>query len=208
MLYVIGIGPGDPDYILPAALKTAAGCPVLVGGKRALALFPDGQQERFLVTGDLDGLRNFLQQRLREGKDVAVLVSGDPGFYSLLGFLRKNFSAEKLQVIPGISSLQLAFARAGLAWQQAELSSVHGRSITEVNPDPGALLGLLTGKDNPPRKIAAHLLAQGPNRRVLLANNLSYPDELCFETDLQTLTRDDAPYDNAVILVMPAEEDS
>ncbi len=208
MLYVIGIGPGDPDYILPAALKTAGKCQALAGGKRALALFLEGEQERYQVTGDLEGLKNFLLLKLEEGKDVAVLVSGDPGFYSLLGFLRKHFAAEALEVIPGISSLQLAFARAGLAWQQAELGSVHGRSLAEIDPAPGVLLGLLTGKDNPPQKIAAHLLSKGPNRRVFLANNLSYPGELCFKTDLHTLTRDDAAYDNAVVLVMPVEEDN
>ncbi len=207
MLYVIGIGPGDPDYVLPVAFKTAGKCQVLAGGKRALALFPGGQQERFRVTGDLEDLKNFLRQRLEEGKDVAVLVSGDPGFYSLLGFLRKNFAAEALQVIPGVSSLQLAFARAGLAWQQAELGSVHGRSLAHINPEPGVLLGLLTGKDNQPQKIAAHLLTKGPNRQVFLANNLSYPDELWLETDLHTLTRDDASYDNAVVLIMPAKEE-
>lgn len=207
MLYVIGIGPGHPDYLLPAAVKATKKCQVLVGGSRALDLFPGDGREKYLVTGDLVGLRSYLRDRLAEGKVVGVLVSGDPGFYSLLPFIKQNFPAEPLQVIPGISSLQMAFARASHPWQNANLLSVHGRPLAEINADPGALLGLLTGKDNTPQRVAVYLLEKGPNRKVFVGDNLSYAQEKWLETDLAKLAAVATDYHNAVVMVMPAEED-
>lgn len=206
-MYVIGIGPGDPDYLLPAATKAVSKCQVLVGGSRALNLFPDRGQERLLVTADLSGLKRFLQERLEAGKNVAVLVSGDPGFYSLLPFLKKSFPTEPLEVIPGISSLQAAFARAALPWQGSSLQSAHGRPLTEIDTDQASLLGLLTGKDNTPQRIAAYLLEQGPNRRAFVGDNLSYSQEIWLETDLQELAASVMTYANAVVIVLPWEED-
>ncbi|HZW83099.1 MAG TPA: precorrin-6y C5,15-methyltransferase (decarboxylating) subunit CbiE [Candidatus Deferrimicrobium sp.] len=206
MIYVIGIGPGHPDYLLPAAENAAQKCQVLVGGQRALALFDKLSCQRFQVTGNLIQLKDFLRNNLSKDRNIGVLVSGDTGFYSLLPFLRKNFPETRLEVIPGISSLQLIFARAGLAWQEANLTSVHGRPLALVDTDPGQLLGLLTGKENSPNIIAQYLLKHGPNRRVWLGNNLSYPDEVVLETDLTSLALDESTYLNAVLIIMPTEE--
>jgi precorrin-6B C5,15-methyltransferase / cobalt-precorrin-6B C5,C15-methyltransferase len=206
LIYVIGIGPGHPDYLLPAAEKAAQKCQVLVGGQRALALFDKISCQRFQVTGNLVQLKDFISNNLSEGRSIGVLVSGDTGFYSLLPFLRKNFPETKLEVIPGISSLQLAFARAGLAWQEATLISVHGRPLELVDTDPGQLLGLLTGKENSPSIIAQYFLKHGPNRRVWLGNNLSYANEVVLETDLESLALDESTFPNAVLIIMPTEE--
>ena len=212
MIYIIGIGPGHPDYLLPAASKAAAKCQVLAGGQRALDLFPGENREKFLVTGNLLELKLFLQHKLAEGLNIGVLVSGDPGFYSLLPYIRKNFPKEKLEVIPGISSLQLGFARATLAWQGAKLISAHGRDLDSAWLDEGKSLGILTGKDNTPQKIAAFILAQANGNSVynkgkaFIGNNLSYPNEVWLETRLQELAEDRNDYQNAVLLVIPAEE--
>lgn len=204
MIYVIGIGPGHPDYLLPAAVEAAKSCQVLVGGKRALTLFQDGNWERFQVTGDLEALRQFMRVKLANQSDIGVLVSGDPGYYSLLPYIKRNFPSAEIKVIPGISSLQVAFSRAGIPWQDAQLGSAHGRSLTEMEINPEGVLGLLTGSgENSPQGIAANLLKQGPNRSVLLGNNLAYPDEVWLETDLAQLAGDSAVYSNAVMLVLP-----
>ncbi len=203
---MIGIGPGSPDYLLPAAEKAARRCQVLAGGPRALELFNDVCCEKFQVSGDLDQLTEFLQINLTKGGNIGVLVSGDSGFYSLLPFLRRTFPTTRIEVVPGISSLQLAFARAGLAWQEATLTSVHGRPLEIINTNPRQLTGLLTGKQNSPRNVAGYFLEHGPNRRVWLGNNLCYPDEVWLKTDLTSLATNQTEYPNAVLIIMPAEE--
>ena len=50
-LIVAGIGPGDPDYILPKAQKAIEGAHYLVGGRRALSDYAKPSQETYPVTG-------------------------------------------------------------------------------------------------------------------------------------------------------------
>jgi len=57
-----------------------------------------------------------------------VIVSGDPGICSLAQPVIQRFGWQVCQVIPGISSVQVAFARLGLDWTDARLISAHHRA--------------------------------------------------------------------------------
>lgn len=179
---VAGVGPGGEDYILPAVREAAVSADVLAGGRRALAPFDNLNKPTLAVTGDLSGLADQLRELSRE-KKVTVLVSGDPGFYSLLAYLRRHFSAGELTVIPGVSSVQVAFARLGEPWQDASLLSAHGRDAEEVLP-----LLLATGKKAvltdrvwTPGRIAGAMLAAGArDAKVALCRNLTTDrEEIC-----------------------------
>lgn len=115
-LIIAGIGPGNRDYILPKALSAIENARFLVGGKRALHDFAKEGQETYPVTGKLSLLAEWLEEKLALD-DVVVMVSGDPGFYSLLPWLKKRFPESPLQVIPGISSVQAAFCLINEPWQ-------------------------------------------------------------------------------------------
>ncbi|MDU4960342.1 MAG: precorrin-6y C5,15-methyltransferase (decarboxylating) subunit CbiE [Sporomusaceae bacterium] len=178
-LYIVGAGPGDAAYLTPAASAQISAAAVLVGGGRLLQPFIRPGVKTKNVDGDLNSVVEFIQAELA-GSDVTVLVSGDPGFYSLLPLLRRHF-ADRITVIPGISSIQLAFARAGLPWQNALLTSVHGRT---EQPEiwgwrEGKLIGLLTDGEHDSAYVAGRLTAAGwpPQTRVWLCSRLSYPDE-------------------------------
>ena len=186
-LIIAGIGPGSPDYILPAAWRAIERATVLVGGQRALDYFARPDQLTYAVGGDMAGLLQFIREQLA-GHDVVVMVSGDPGFYSLLELLRKQFPSGSLQVIPGLSSFQVAFARIGLPWQNARILSAHGRQ-----PDPaalvyteGAILSFLTDGKNNPARIAGWLLERNwpAQARVWLCKNLSYENETILSAPL------------------------
>lgn len=74
-LIVAGIGPGDPDYILPKAQKAIEGAHYLVGGRRALSDYAKPSQETYPVTGKLSLLASWLEEALKKD-DVVVMVSG------------------------------------------------------------------------------------------------------------------------------------
>lgn len=178
-LFVVGAGPGDEQYLLPIARDHIAQATVLVGAKRLLEPFMKPCIKTKAVDGDLKGVLEFIATSLQTG-DVTVLVSGDPGFYSLLPLLRRHF-AEKIQVIPGISSMQLAFARAGLPWQDALLASVHGRT---EQPEiwlyrTGKIIGLLTDGEHDSAYVVKRLLAADwpLHSKAWICSHLSYPDE-------------------------------
>ena len=74
-LIVAGIGPGDPDYILPKAQKAIEGAHYLVGGRRALSDYAKPSQETYPVTGKLSLLASWLEEALK--KDDVVVMVGD-----------------------------------------------------------------------------------------------------------------------------------
>ena len=61
---------------------------------------------------------------------VAVLASGDPGFFGVVRALRAR--GIHPAVIPAASSPALAFARLGLDWDDALVLSAHGREPRNV----------------------------------------------------------------------------
>ena len=186
-IVVVGIGPGAPQYLLPAAREVIERGKVLVGGRRALESYARPGAVTQAITADLQEVMAFIAEwRLTE--DVVVLVSGDPGYYSLLPALRRCFPARLLRVIPGISSMQLAFARLALPWQDARLVSLHGRAPQEEDLvyRAGALLGCLTDGAYNSRSVAALLLEKGwpPEAKLYVCARLSYEDESVAETTL------------------------
>ena len=185
-IIVAGIGPGHPDYILPAAARAIHEAKVLVGGRRALAQFarPQGEgQLTMAVTGNIDSVMQFIRENL-ELSSVVVMVSGDPGYFSLLDALRRHFPPACLRVIPGLSAMQLAFARLALP----RLLSFHGRVPAEerLAHVPGAVLGMLTDRTFTSKTIPAVLLAHDwpPETRLFICARLSYEDEQIVATTL------------------------
>lgn len=179
-LIVAGIGPGGKDYILPKALSAIQRAAYLAGGHRALSDFGRDGQNMFPITGKLSALAEWIKNGLLHD-DVVVMVSGDPGYYSLLPWLKKNFPEVKVQVIPGISSVQACFALLAEPWQGAEWLSFHGRV-----PDDGKLvyergrkLSFLTDHENNPARIAEILIKHGwpEGTRCAAAERISYDDE-------------------------------
>lgn len=181
-LTVVGVGPGNPSWLTPAAYQAVAEAEILVGGLRALHLFAFLEREKRVIDADLEALYQYL--RLVRGRPTAVLVSGDPGLYSLLGWLRCRFPPEEIRVIPGISSVQLAFARLGCGWEGATIVSLHGRPLNILDAyleglaRNELLLALLTGGSNTPAEVGRYLTGKGLGKLMLwVGAQLGGPEE-------------------------------
>ncbi|CUH94006.1 hypothetical protein P22_0068 [Propionispora sp. 2/2-37] len=200
---VVGIGPGSPDYLLPIAKRIIDQATVIAGSKRALDTFAPQNAKKKVIGKNIEDVLAFIQLELA-GQDVVVMVSGDPGFYSLLPALRRRFPLDAIRVTPGIGSLQLAFARIADYWQDALLLSMHGRKVTEeqLAYKEGKKLGILTDKENNPAFIARYLLTLGwpPTANAVVCNDLSYLSEDVLETTLQELSRTEG-YAHCVLVV-------
>ncbi len=175
---IVGMGPGHPDYILPVAVRAIEEADILVGGARNLAAFKYLEKEEYIFRSNLEELYKFVEQK-RQNKNLCVLVSGDPGFYSLLDFFSRRIHKEELEVIPGISSFQYLFCKIGKVWKDYGLYSAHGRSV-----DLTGVLGqqegifMLTDHKQTPARLAEILLQAGwQDVRMTVGENLSYPEE-------------------------------
>lgn len=187
-IIVAGIGPGNPDYMVPEARRAIREARVLVGGRRALAQFAGNSvQEQCAIGADIPAVLAFIRSRLQED-DVVVMVSGDPGYYSLLDALRREFPAEAIRVIPGISAMQMAFARLALPWHEADLWSFHGRVPEEARLlyAPGRMAGMLTDGKYNSHTIPRLLMEKGwpGDAGLAVCSRLSYEDEVIIRTTL------------------------
>ncbi|MFW6278640.1 MAG: precorrin-6y C5,15-methyltransferase (decarboxylating) subunit CbiE [Bacillota bacterium] len=189
-VHILGAGPGQKDYTLPITKKIIDRADVLIAGQRLLADFGRDAQQKIKITADLASIREFIKENYQQ-KKIAVLVSGDPGLYSFLTYLKRYFPRESLEVIPGISSLQLAFARNKMTWQEARIISLHGKNNRERLKNfvrKYNKVGLFTDRKNSPDQIAGFLLDNQINeKQVVVCENLSYPEEKIYRGSLQDI---------------------
>jgi len=127
-LYVVGGGPGDVLQLTAAAsgILKNAGC--IVVSRRCLPIIKESK--RIITLEDFPGTLNSIEKELQKGS-VAVVVSGDPGIYSLMPVIKKRFPEKDITVVPGISSLQFLCAAVAETWNDTVILSGHGRSIKE-----------------------------------------------------------------------------
>ncbi|RTH26883.1 precorrin-6y C5,15-methyltransferase (decarboxylating) subunit CbiE [Thermus scotoductus] len=178
MVYVIGIGAKGKEGLSLAALRRLQEAEVLIGGKRHLAHFPEHPGEKVPVQGPLEALLDLAEARLKEGKKVAFLASGDPLFYGIGKRVLARFP--EAEVHPAPTAFQEAFARLKLPWDNARFFSLHGRPLggvlLELSLSP--LSVVYTDPENTPQRIAQALLEMGLGGfRAYVAERLGEEDE-------------------------------
>ncbi len=139
---IVGVGPGTSDHITPEAACALASAGVLVGSGRMLdalrqlgAISPEARYVALPASGMADAVTGALEVALCDaaGAGVALVVSGDPGFYSLARKVTRHFGRERVRAIPGISSLQLMACRLGRSWVDVATATLHGRDCPDAN---------------------------------------------------------------------------
>lgn len=209
-IYIIGIGPGSSEYLTKKAMDTVKMSDYTVGSTRAVDLFDDVQNTiPFNVKELVDTLKKGVQLAV-DGNVVSILSTGDPGFSGVLNTVlriskEKDFPKENIEVIPGISSLQLAAARCHIQWDNANVMTFHGReNIEDILPV------INNGKTTialPSRKVkdmAQFLLDNGveADRKVVVCERLSYPDEKNVEATLSDIANSEFTY-MCIIVIYP-----
>jgi precorrin-6y C5,15-methyltransferase (decarboxylating) CbiE subunit len=134
MITIVGAGPGTREYMIPEALSVIASSRVVVGGSRVLdAVAPTGARRVYLPAEGMAGsVVGVLDRESRDG-DVTLIVSGDPGFYSLAKKVTAHFGRDSVRIVPGISSIQLMSARLCRSWAGASSATIHGRGVPPLS---------------------------------------------------------------------------
>ncbi|MGE4283636.1 MAG: precorrin-6y C5,15-methyltransferase (decarboxylating) subunit CbiE [Clostridia bacterium] len=190
-VYVLGVGPGSPDYVLPIVTKLVSESDIIIGGQRNLDIFQLADKKTMIIKNNLAEIVDEIKAK-RDLYTISVLVSGDPGFYSMLNFLLQHFDKEDLEVIAGISSTQYLISRMKTCWQDAVLTSLHGRMDDDLINIVGnnRKVVLLTDYQFSADKIASYLLDKGiSGKRITVGENLSYPDERIVEGSLKDISQ-------------------
>ncbi|WP_332690474.1 precorrin-6y C5,15-methyltransferase (decarboxylating) subunit CbiE [Halalkalibacter lacteus] len=194
---IIGIGDEGKKSLLPIYEKWIDESEILVGGERQLSFFSDYSGVKRIIKGSLSELVTYLSQ---EKKKIVVLASGDPLFYGIGSYLAKKLDVE---IYPYLSSIQLAFARMNERWQDAYVTSVHGRSIKGLAQRINGRdkVALLTDDENNPSEIGRYLRLFGMNEyRAFVAENLGGENERCGFYELKEMETKEFSRLNVVIL--------
>lgn len=201
-IFIVGIGPGASEYLTKKAIDTVKTSDYTVGSTRAIELFDDVQNKiEFNVKNLLDKIEEGVQLAC-DGNTISILSTGDPGFSGVLNTVlriskEKNFPKENIEVVPGISSLQLAAAKCHIQWDSANVMTFHGReNIEDILPI------INNGKTTialPSRKVkdmAQFLIDNGvdEDRKVVVCERLSYPDENIVESTLKQIAQSEFTY--------------
>jgi len=202
-LYIVGIGPGSKDYLTSAALNVVGLADIIFGSKRALDLFETKVQKIELDTKNM--IKSF-KDALGEagnGKNVVILSTGDPGFSGILKPILKLNKDIEIEVIPGISSVQLCAAKLKIPWDEANIVTMHGKGISEDildtinNEKPSIIL-----PNFKPRELAQFLIENGidRNKKAAVCEKLSYEDERIIEGSLEDIAEMEFNYMSVIVI--------
>jgi cobalt-precorrin-7 (C5)-methyltransferase len=210
------MGPGSPDYITPIAAKTVENAEIVMGAKRALELFQDHiKGESLLLTAqNVKELLKYGVTSAKAEKNVAILSTGDPGFSGLLGSLINIAGKDvDVDVIPGVSSIQVCAARLRMCWDTADLLSFHAGAshekkmrLVEALKDGKTVMLLPDAKSFSPCDIARFLIGQGIDGEtsVSICENLALDNERTVTSTLEGILEQN--FDALCVVVVGAEQ--
>jgi len=197
-LFVVGIGPGSEDYLTFKARKIADSVEILIGSRRALELFPETSGEKIeLDPKNMEKGFGYAISEVRKGKSVALLSTGDPGFSGILKPVLDLSGNLDVEVVPGISSIQLCAAKLKVPWDEANLITLHGKgvSLELLEALKNGKLTMVLPNFNV-KEVAEFLLDNGidSQREVAICERLSYPDERMVKTTLLDVLNENFSY--------------
>ena len=185
---LVGIGMGAPGMWTVAARKTLLEADAVAGASRMIESVEKDLGEKAVMKA-YDG-KKILDwfEHAPQLRKLAVLYSGDTGFYSgasgLAETLRERQKAGKdqeiqLEILPGISTVSYLASKLQIPWQDLELESLHGR---EAKPwevlERGKNIFLLLGGVEPVAEVSRMISEHGFGSWLVSAGkNLSYDDE-------------------------------
>ncbi|MCA9241164.1 MAG: precorrin-6y C5,15-methyltransferase (decarboxylating) subunit CbiE, partial [Planctomycetales bacterium] len=192
--------------LAPAVRDRITNALLVFGTQRALDLLPeDCQAERRLLASDLQDLATQLEEVGK--RQAVVLIFGDPMFYGLARYVTEKIGKDRLEVVPHVSSMQLAFARVMESWDEAYLTDLSNRPLASVveRIRTAQKVGLFTSPDNNPAVVAKALLDKGIDYfHAYVCENLGARDERVTRGSLAEIADQQFGPLNVMILVRHA----
>ncbi|MDX1963616.1 MAG: precorrin-6y C5,15-methyltransferase (decarboxylating) subunit CbiE [Pirellulales bacterium] len=204
---IIGVGDDGLEGLTSKAREEITQAQVLLGSENTLALIPATTgQSRHVLHGNLTEIVDRINAAA--GQRTVLLASGDPLFYGVARYLCDRLGKDRFEVLPHVSSMQMAFARVKESWEEAFLTNLnlHGLENALSKIRVADKVGLFTSEEFPPRVIAQTLLS---NRLdyfyAYVCENLGSRDERVTQGELAEIARQDFSPLNVLILVRKPE---
>lgn len=200
---VVGLQGGE--WFGPGATAAVDTATVIIGARRHLAALGSSIACERIPYTTIGQLLDLVGDHLGRGSHVCVLASGDPGFFGVVRIMGRFGPA--VAVHPAPSSVSLAFARAGLPWDDAVVVSAHGRPLEAAAVAAAPKVAVLTGPDTPPEAVG-RALGAGAEREVWVCSRLGETDQTVVRTDVAGLAAGRFDPLSVVILSRPGLDGS
>ena len=201
-IHIVGIGDDGFDGLTGDARQLIDDAEILIGTKSTLDKIIHGSAQRVIVGGDLTALKATIADL--PARPTVMLASGDPLFYGIARFLTEAFGKDRFEVVPHVSSMQLAFARVKESWDDAYLTNLATQSLDRVvdNIRTADRVGLFTTEAITPAVVAEALM----DRRIdyftaYVCENLGTPHETVTQGDLPSIREQTFSPMNVMVLV-------
>jgi precorrin-6Y C5,15-methyltransferase (decarboxylating) len=189
-VYIIGVGGDGLAGLTARAREILTSAEVVFGSEHALALVPEVHSERVQLGSDLQAVVATLSDFLRRPRKGVILATGDPLFYGVARYLCDRLGKEHFEVLPHVSSMQLAFARIKESWEEAYLTNLATHPLETVldRVRSAETVGLFPSEQEGPPSVARQLLARGIDYfRAYVCENLGGPDERVTQGELSDI---------------------
>jgi len=203
---IVGIGDDGVEGMTAQARRLVEAADVLVGPESCSTLVPPAIRGRFVAAANLEELVERIEAA--GSKRVVVLASGDPLFYGTARYVCSKLGKDRFEIVPHVSSMQLAFARVKESWEEAFLANLSGQSIERVidRVRSSETAGLFTSEQWPATAVARALLDEGIDYfQAYVCENLGSPDERVTQGSLADIAKDSFASPNVMILVRKAK---
>lgn len=201
---IIGGGMGTEATLTPQAKSCMEHADVLIGSARMIEPYRD--KIECIATCEAEKIKSYIDTSDRQ--NFVILMSGDSGFYSGTGRLKKLLQGEySVEVVPGISSLSYMASKLGRAWEHLSVMSLHGRDDNVVEMVRKSRESfLLTGGNA--AAVCDRLAKAGYGRlTVYIGERLSYPEETISKMYIEEAAQRE--FDKlAVLWIINEQEDS
>jgi len=194
---VLGVLDDGVASLSQRALAHLTQAQLVIGGARTLQLLAEQispQAEQRDLTGAMSQVPEWIRAAQDDGLRVVLLATGDPLCHGIAAYLASRLCVEVIEVIPNVSTLQLACARLCLPWQEMRFVSVHSQDagdwVAGSPPSHGLYallrelrqhdrLAVLTSPANSPERIARLLVTEGlaDDWEMAVAERLCQPQE-------------------------------
>ncbi|MBE6512401.1 MAG: precorrin-6y C5,15-methyltransferase (decarboxylating) subunit CbiE [Methanobrevibacter olleyae] len=192
------IGMGMSEKTLTAeALELIIEADILIGAKRLINEFPHMKKPSYNAYLSNDILEIIEKT---DAEKIAILVSGDVGFYSAAEKLVDVLNDYGPNLVSGISSVSYFFAKCSLPWKDANLISCHGIDTNIVSSvRRNRYTFALTGKNIP--ELQKELVKYGfSDLKVWIGENLGSDDESIQESKISDL--DGMEFSSLTVLII------